>query len=111
MEIWKEIALVQRFTYSGGRIDRWLDFTGKGYKISSLGRLKNAEGKLLTNSKLRGGYITNNLYDCNNKMFTVQRHSLVMAAFKITDYITNSKIVHVDGNKLNNSVDNLIWVC
>lgn len=109
-EIWKNVTLVQRFTYRGGKIDRYLDFTGKGYKISSLGRLKNSEGQILTDKKIRNGFIVNNMYDINNHLYTVSRHAIIMATFKLQEYVENSEIVFIDGNKKNLRLENLIWV-
>lgn len=108
-EIWKNVTLVQRFTYRGGKIDRYLDFTGKGYKISSFGRLKNADGQILSNKKTRNGFIVNNLYDINNHMYTISRHALIMATFKLNEYIEGSEILFIDGNKKNLNLSNLIW--
>lgn len=108
-EIWKEITLVQRFTYRGGKIDRYLDFTGKGYKISSLGRLKNAYGEILTNNKIRNGFIVNNLYDVDGKMYTVSRHALIMSTFRPDEYIEGSEIIFLDSNKKNLKLSNLHW--
>lgn len=108
-EIWKEITLVQRFTYRGGKIDRYLDFTGKGYKISSLGRLKNAYGEILTNNKIRNGFIVNNLYDVDGKMYTVSRHALIMSTFRPHEYIEGAEIIFLDSNKKNLKLSNLHW--
>lgn len=110
MEIWKDITKIPRFTYNGGSIYNWLDFTGKGYQISSLGRLRNADRLILSNTRKHHGYIMNNLTDISGKPKTIQRHLLVLATFKMNSYVENSLPIHLDGDKLNNSIDNLEWI-
>ena len=109
MEIWKDITKIPRFTYNGGSIYNWLDFTGKGYQISSLGRLRNADHLILTNKRKHHGYIMNNLTDVTGKPKTIQRHILVLATFKMESYVENSIPFHLDGNKLNNNITNIEW--
>lgn len=110
MEKWKDITKVPRFTYSGGSIYNWLDFTGKGYQISSLGRLRNADKLILTNKRKHHGYIMNNLTDINGKIKTIQRHILVLCTFKMDTYKEHSIPYFLDEDKTNNSVYNLEWI-
>lgn len=109
MEIWKDITKIPRFTYNGGFIYNWIDFTGKGYQISSNGRLRNVDKLILSNAKKHHGYIVNNLTDVTGKPKTIQRHLLVLATFKLDSYIEGATPFHLDFNKTNNSIENLIW--
>ena len=45
----------------------------------------------------------------NGKMKTIQRHLLVITTFKFNTYKSGTQIFHLDGNKLNNNVDNLVF--
>ncbi len=110
MEIWKDITKIPRFTYNGGSIYNWLDFTGKGYQISSKGRLRNADKLILSNNKKHHGYITNNLTDIFGKPKTIQRHLIVLATFKMSSYKEGSIPFHIDSDKTNNSINNLEWL-
>ena len=93
-EIWKEI--------DGGY---------EQYQVSNLGRiksLKRKKEKILHLDKDRYGYM--NVYlskDGVMKKFKV--HRLVAIAF-IENTNNYPEINHIDGNKENNSVDNLEWV-
>lgn len=109
MEIWKDIKLIPRFTYNGGEIYNYLDFTGQGYQVSSKGRLRNANGKILSDNKIKYGFIVNNLLNTEGKMKTVQRHLLVISTFKFDTYKSGTQVFHLDGNKLNNEVNNLVF--
>lgn len=109
IEIWEPITLVQRFKYAGSIIDRYLNFSETGYEISNLGRLRNKKLQILSDLKIRNGYIVNTLYDNDGKMCTVQRHSLVASAFMKDSYKKNSYIHHINNNKLDNTLSNLEW--
>lgn len=105
-------------------IEEWRDVVGfEGYyKVSNLGNVKSCDryvncsrglnkrlwkGKLLTKiiSSTRG-YEQVSL-SVDGKSHKVYVHRLVAEAFLTGKHDT---VNHVDGNKLNNSVDNLEWV-
>jgi len=90
-ELWKEI-----------KID---DFESENYYISNLGRFKNNKGIIMKDYKPHhSGYI---YVRVNKKKFAI--HRLVALIF-----IPNSEnkpfVNHIDGNKVNNCLDNLEWV-
>ena len=90
-EIWKEINIENEDT--------------KGYYISSLGRFKNKKGVIMKDYKPHhSGYI---YLRVNIKKYAL--HRLVALAF--IENIENKPFVnHIDGNKINNTSDNLEWV-
>jgi len=90
-EIWKEINIENADT--------------SGYFISSLGRFKNKKGIIMKDYKPHhSGYI---YLRVNIKKYAL--HRLVALAF-IENTENKSIVNHIDGNKLNNKVDNLEWV-
>lgn len=95
----------------------WADIKGyEGlYKISSLGTVKalpnnptHLKELILTPSKNSSGYLKVELYkDKVSKMYYV--HRLVALTFIPNPY-NKPQVNHKDGNKLNNTVENLEWV-
>lgn len=78
------------------------------YEISSLGNLRNIRnGKALNGQDVRSGYVVNILCD-NNRRKTVRRHRLVAEAF-IPNPENKREVNHKNGNKLDNTVENLEW--
>ena len=90
-EIWKEISIENEDT--------------SGYYISSLGRFKNKKGVVMTNYKPhQSGYI---YVRVNIKKYALHR----LVAMMFLPNTENKPFVnHKDGNKTNNSLDNLEWV-
>jgi hypothetical protein len=101
----------------------WKDIKGyEGlYQVSNLGRVKSLDriinysnglnskhkGKILTKEKTRDNYNRVTL-SLNNKQKRFQVHRLVAKHF--LKNINNKPCVnHIDGNKLNNIVENLEW--
>lgn len=103
-------------------IEVWKDVVGfkDYYQISNLGRVKSlerykknysklqlVEEKILKQSISKRGYYVVNL--CNGvKCRPYGIHTLVGKAF-VTNPNNYTQINHIDGDKLNNSIDNLEW--
>ena len=89
----------------------WKDIEGyeEKYQINQRGEVRNKiTGKLSKAKADKSGYVRCNLYvDGKNNMATV--HRLVAIAF-IPNPMNLPQVHHKDGNKSNNSVDNLEWV-
>jgi hypothetical protein len=93
-EEWREIKLDNIFT---GEIN-----IDKKYFVSNLGRFKNSYGTIMENYKINeNGYIR--VYICN-KIFLL--HRLVALTF-LENSENKETVNHKDGNKLNNSINNL----
>ncbi len=93
-EEWREINLKKIF---GEEI-----LIDKKYYVSNLGRFKNSYGQIMDNYKVNeNGYIRVYIYKK-----TIALHRLIALTF--LDNPKNKLTVnHIDGNKLNNKVDNL----
>lgn len=96
-EVWKPIEGYEEF-----------------YEISNLGRVKSKRKfkytfrEILLSPVIRSGYYVVGLYDSSKKCKMHLLHRLIAIAF-IPKIIGKNTINHIDGNKLNNSIDNLEW--
>ena len=105
MEVWKDIK----------------GFEGL-YQISNLGRVRSLDrpvkqrgnsiqikkGKIIVQSKNHKGYPTTNMSK-GNKRYGRPTHRLVAETF-IPNPENKDQVNHIDGDKLNNSVENLEWM-
>lgn len=96
------------------KIIDWKPIKGfDGYFINELGEVKSTRSfkgtqeRILKSSKNQQGYITYNLMRCG-KVFRKPLHRLLMETFK-PNKDNLPCINHIDGNILNNSLDNLEW--
>ena len=84
------------------------------YEVSNLGRVRSlnyrqtGESKTLRLCKNSTGYLHVDLYKNGNRYYK-KVHRLVANAF-IPNIDNKPQINHIDGNKINNRVDNLEWV-
>ena len=83
--------------------EEWKDIQ-YGYKISTQGRVKNPKGKVLGGSTHKDGY---RFITIKGKQMTIHR---IVAENFIENKYNKPFVNHKDGNKMNNSVDNLEWV-
>ena len=91
MEIWKDVP----------------DYDN--YEISNLANIRNKKTKYLFKSKSPKQRYIQILLSKNNKNKSVALHRLVAQVF-IENPENKSDVNHIDGNKRNNSVENLEWV-
>ncbi len=79
--------------------------TFDNYQVSSLGRFKNSKGIIMENYKPHhSGYI---YVRVNYAKYSL--HQLVASTFIENPYL-KPVVNHIDGNKINNAVNNLEWV-
>ena len=90
---------------------KWKNILSNRYEVSSFGRVRNINGKLIKGSPDRDGYYRTSLITSNRTFLGVAIHQMVAYAFAPA-YGSNNQIIvnHIDGSKINNYWKNLEWV-
>ncbi len=86
---------------------KWRRMKGADYLVSNTGLIQNKKGKLLKTKINHCGYECICLY-VGGKQHTYRVHRLVAQAF-LPNPLNKEQVNHIDGDKLNNKVENLIW--
>lgn len=91
------------------QISKFLPEVKDRYYINSKGELFTNDGQDKMRDSLKNGYIKNSLVlkDGTSKFYF--RHRLVMICFNFIDNYQELQVNHKDGNKLNNTLNNLEW--
>ena len=80
------------------------------YLITSDGEIySDNSGKMKTRNKQGTEYQIINLTTVDGRKKTFRLHRLVMLAFKPIENSKDYEVNHIDGNKLNNKLENLEW--
>lgn len=79
------------------------------YYINLKGELFTDNGNKKMKEAIKNGYVKNRLCLKDGKGKQYFRHRLVMMCFNPVDNQDELQVNHIDGNKLNNSLNNLEW--
>jgi len=92
---------------------KFIDGTNKMFAISNYGRLKSfrsvKEGKILLMTNKKNGYFSVILVSKGCKTIYTRIHCLV-AKYFISERPSGYIVHHIDGNKQNNNVNNLVYL-
>lgn len=105
--------------YKKYNIDEYLDFIKTEqwmvypdipqYEVSNKGRIRNRKTKRIMSTTINNkGYETIAITR-NNNVYNMRVHRMVAKTFHNNEYRDGLDVNHIDGNKLNNKVDNLEW--
>lgn len=109
------VKIIQRFT-KDIKMEVWkekvLCFDNNGLFISNKGRVKTSSGLLKSLHDNGGGYFNLGVYNRDDKKtHKFYIHRLVAELFIGETCDVKTQVNHKDGDKRNNHVDNLEWVC
>lgn len=91
------------------QISQFLPAVKDRYYINSKGELFTDNGAKKMKDALKNGYVKNQLCHKDGTQKSYFRHRLVMMCFNPVENQDNLQVNHKDGNKLNNSLENLEW--
>lgn len=91
------------------QISNYLPEVKERYYINKKGELFTNDGKDKMKDSVKNGYIKNCLILKNGKQKTYFRHRLVMICFNKVENYEQLQVNHIDGNKINNCLENLEW--
>lgn len=91
------------------QISKFLPEVKDRYYINKKGELFTDNGEKKMKDALKNGYIKNCLTHKDGSQKFYFRHRLVMICFNYIENYDQLQVNHKDGNKLNNSLDNLEW--
>lgn len=91
------------------QISKFIPEVKDRYFINKAGELFTDYGEKRMKEALKNGYVKNSLVlnDGTSKFYF--RHRLVMRCFSPREDYDELQVNHIDGNKLNNSLENLEW--
>lgn len=87
----------------------------KGYEISSAGRIRHnrsykSKSRILVQTLRNNSYFFITLSDDTGKRYGYPVDKLMIAAFNSIDLETIRRVIHIDGLKHNNKIENLNYV-
>lgn len=92
------------------QISKFLPEVKDRYYINEFGELFTDNGEKKMKDCVKNGYVKNTLILKDGREKAFFRHRLVLICFKPIEGYENLQGNHIDGNKLNNCIDNLEWV-
>lgn len=94
--IWKKVKGYSRYEYSNTGLIRSINY-------------KNSKRKVILRPSIDGGYYKTVLVNDDNKYKTIRVHAVIMNS-ESDKPSPKHEVNHIDGNKLNNHIDNLEWL-
>lgn len=91
------------------QISKFLPEVKDRYFINEKGELFTDYGEKKMKEALKNGYVKNCLILKDGSQRFYFRHRLVMICFNYREDFADFQVNHIDGNKLNNSFENLEW--